>query len=451
MIIPAYNASAFIAETIRSVLDQEFDPLELIIVDDGSTDDTAAIVESFADPRITLIRQANSGVSAARNRGLAAAMGEYVVFLDADDLILPGKLRAQLDLFDRFSRRKRRLEIINSGWHLIDAEGQLLAEIRPWETAPRLDTLIWLRMKPVFPGALMLKREAVQAVGGFDASLKQAEDVDLVLRMAANGSKALWLKEATVLYRQHGESAATDGLRQADGLIRMLDKFYGQPGLSKKLRQSERRIRYNSHLWLVWKLWLTGYMTEIPAHLREAMRYSPYRPYSPLTVTDWQVKLGRHAGADHPLWPQVRTLWPMMQDAAGLGDAEWEPVARSLAFHADVWLGGNIHADTITADGGEKPAKDLIAVAAPIVFLTHEGQPGMILAMQKALADAGCDGGKRRELSAFVLLMAAGKLYKGDLQGMMDCLKLLPRTGVSCASLGLAARISWTALLSLRH
>ena len=98
VIMPAYNSETYIRESIDSVLAQSFTDFELIVVDDGSTDTTAEIVESYTDPRIRLIRQANQGVSVARNRGLEAANGQYITFLDSDDLYYPDCLKTLLHL-----------------------------------------------------------------------------------------------------------------------------------------------------------------------------------------------------------------------------------------------------------------------------------------------------------------------------------------------------------------
>ncbi len=96
IITPAHNAGAYIADTIESVLDQTYPFFEMIVVDDGSTDDTAEKVQSIDDPRIDLIRQGNAGVAAARNRAMDSAQGTYFAFLDADDLALPQRLEKQL-------------------------------------------------------------------------------------------------------------------------------------------------------------------------------------------------------------------------------------------------------------------------------------------------------------------------------------------------------------------
>lgn len=104
IIVPAYNAAPFIADAVRSVLDQTHGELELIIVDDGSTDDTAELVGTFVDPRVLLVRQTNAGVSAARNSGLDRARGEFIGFLDADDAMEPSNIERKLAHLERTGR-----------------------------------------------------------------------------------------------------------------------------------------------------------------------------------------------------------------------------------------------------------------------------------------------------------------------------------------------------------
>ena len=101
VIIPTYNGSRFIRETIQSVLDQTYNNLEIMVVDDGSTDDTSLIVKSITDQRITYIQQKNAGVSPARNHGITVSKGDYIAFLDHDDVWLPCKLEKQLSLFEQ--------------------------------------------------------------------------------------------------------------------------------------------------------------------------------------------------------------------------------------------------------------------------------------------------------------------------------------------------------------
>src|SRR5688572_20456536 len=100
ILMPAYNTALYISEAINSVLTQDFTDFELLIIDDGSTDDTVRIIKSFTDPRVRLIRQKHAGIAAALNRGLQEAEGEYIARFDADDICLPGRLCRQVDFLE---------------------------------------------------------------------------------------------------------------------------------------------------------------------------------------------------------------------------------------------------------------------------------------------------------------------------------------------------------------
>lgn len=180
VVIPAYNRADTIARALESVLAQDYARLEVIVVDDGSTDATQAVVAGFADPRIRLVAQANAGVSAARNRGIAEARGALVAFLDSDDEWLPGKVSAQVALFQRASPR---LGLVYTGFASVAADGTATehpARHRGWIYRDLL-------ARNVVTGCgstAMFRRAALELAGGFDPALPANEDYDLVLRVA---------------------------------------------------------------------------------------------------------------------------------------------------------------------------------------------------------------------------------------------------------------------------
>jgi len=175
VIIPSYNSARFVRMTIESVLRQSPAVFELIVVDDGSTDDSAAIVQGYE--AVSLIRQPNQGLSAARNAGLAIARGEYLVFLDADDLLLPGALETGLKAF----ASRPDCAFVYGHCQFIDAEGRLL----PTPFRPRLthDHYHKLLKQCVIqsPGVVMFRH---QAVDGFVSAVNGAEDWELYLRIS---------------------------------------------------------------------------------------------------------------------------------------------------------------------------------------------------------------------------------------------------------------------------
>ena len=275
VIIPTYNSDRYIAAAIRSVLAQTYPHWEILVIDDGSQDETQQIlqpmVEQYGD-RLHYIYQTNQGVSAARNRGIEAATGEFVAFLDADDIFLPDKLAAQIAVF----AEQPQLGMVHSGWRRVDAAGNPLLNVEPWQEIPTLDLESWLRWKPVLPSAMMFRRQWLVEVGGFDSRFPPAEDTELVLRLALRGCEAAWLRQITVLYRQHADSAMYKGLPQARSLATVLDYFFAQPDVPPHIRLLEPDIRYSTWVWIGWYLYDTGHWVEMGQVLQQAWQYSPH-------------------------------------------------------------------------------------------------------------------------------------------------------------------------------
>lgn len=200
VIIPAYNAEAFIEQAVRSARAQcPEHPVRVIVVDDGSKDGTAARVEAIAGAE--LVRQANAGVSAARNAGLALAESEFVVFLDADDELLEGALAAHAEVFKAHSGAV----MVYGSNHVIDENGKRLGSNTPTPFETRDFMRVACHVTPC-PSQVMLRREAVISAGGFDRALKGAEDADLWLRLLQYGS--IVCHPAVVMnYRKHSSQA----------------------------------------------------------------------------------------------------------------------------------------------------------------------------------------------------------------------------------------------------
>lgn len=183
VIVPAYNAAHTVDRALRSVLAQSYRDLELIVVDDGSRDDTAARVAAMADPRVRLLRlERNGGESRAMNAGIAAARGRYIAFQDADDEWLPGKLQRQVDAIeadDRISFVCTGLVHIYPDRRVVDIAG----------FAPS-DTL-WKRLLAeslVAKPCVLARRDALQRAGPFDEALATGADQDMWIRLALEGT-----------------------------------------------------------------------------------------------------------------------------------------------------------------------------------------------------------------------------------------------------------------------
>jgi len=210
VVIPAYNAGAFIDESVQSILAQEWPADEIIVVNDGSTDrdyDELARLGS----NIRVVNQLNRGVSAARNRGCELATSEYIAILDADDVWLPGKLRAQMT---HLALHPESDAVFCRGMYWRPEPGGS-SWVRPDRTAgasdangkvKRLHYADFLYTIPVASSTMVIKKRVWQAIGGFDETMPYAEDQHFNLRLSRNYHVDL-LKMVGILYRRHSHSA----------------------------------------------------------------------------------------------------------------------------------------------------------------------------------------------------------------------------------------------------
>jgi glycosyltransferase involved in cell wall biosynthesis len=280
VIIPAYNGDRYIKDAIASIFSQNYNDYEIIVVDDGSTDNTCSLIKSYGD-KINYHHQDNQGVAAARNRGLELAKGKYIAFLDQDDFFLPDKLASQVALLES----KPSLSIVNSGWQIVDQEGRLLASVQPWQKLPILDLAGLIIWKPVFLGAMLFRRSCLEGSSGFDSTWEQTPDVDLVMHLASLGCQADWVKQTTVAYRQHQNNASKNVIFQAQELDTMLAKFFSQSDLLPVVKQLENPSRYQSLVWSAWRLYNNGYVTEMAQYLAKSLLYTSKSRTK--TVFDW--------------------------------------------------------------------------------------------------------------------------------------------------------------------
>ena len=196
IIIPLYNKEASIATALRGVLAQTYQDFEVVVVDDGSTDGGAAVVETFTDPRIRLIRQENGGVSAARNRGIAAARGEHVAFLDADDEWMPEFLEEIAALIAEYPECKARATnyIFNSN----GVTSPTILRKMPFTEGRGVLTNCFevasCSHPPMWTSAVCIDRDLLQEIGGFPVGIKSGEDLLTWARIAVRTQWAYSMK-----------------------------------------------------------------------------------------------------------------------------------------------------------------------------------------------------------------------------------------------------------------
>lgn len=226
IVIPTYNHARFVGDAIECALAQQYDDFEVIVVDDGSTDETAAVLSAYED-RIVHIHQQNAGLSAARNHGLAVARGELILFLDADDLIPSGKLAAQAHHLQTHPE----LGLTYSAWQHVAADGQrAVREVHPRREGSVLRALLLREFVPAV-GSVLVRRRCIEEVGPFDQSLRAAEDVDLWTRIAQAGYRFGYQDEILFYYRDVPGSMSRNLANQLHYELRRIDKFFAMPSL----------------------------------------------------------------------------------------------------------------------------------------------------------------------------------------------------------------------------
>ncbi|MDJ0690560.1 MAG: glycosyltransferase [Xenococcaceae cyanobacterium MO_188.B32] len=273
VIIPTYNSGRYIEEAIDSVLAQTYTNYEIIVVDDGSTDNTSQIVQAYGD-RVLYWYQENQGVASARNVGIEKAKGELIAFLDADDFFLPEKLAKQVAYFEEDSS----LGMTISGWRLVDERGKKIFDAELWQYAPQLDLATAIIHKPARPSATMLSRYWCQKVNGFNTSLSSAEDLDFLLRLLLMGCEAYWLPEVLTCYRQHFGSLMSGGKTLLKNTETVIEKFFARPDLPENILKLKERERYQCLVWLACRMYYDGYLTEMAECLQKSLQYTNFTP-----------------------------------------------------------------------------------------------------------------------------------------------------------------------------
>ena len=298
VIIPAYNGESYLQSAIASVVRQTYTNYEIIVVDDGSTDNTARIVgESFVslsettkERNLVYLYQDNQGVAAARNKGLEVATGTYIAFLDQDDFFLPHKLAEQVSLM----AEKPDLGLVNSGWKIVDGGGETISQVEPWLNLPHLNSAALIVWKPVFLGAMLFRHSWLKKTTGFNCDLEQTPDVELVMGLAALGCQGDWVKKATVGYRQHSHNASNNTLAQTKELNEMLEEFFARLNIPSEIKALEAESRYQSLVWSAWRLYDRQYLPAMSDCLARSRFYTD--KYATETVLDWIDSFKRYAG-----------------------------------------------------------------------------------------------------------------------------------------------------------
>jgi glycosyltransferase involved in cell wall biosynthesis len=233
IIIPCYNAEAYVAEAVQSCLDQTYASIEIIVVDDGSTDGSVRALARFG-ARIVLKTGSNCGGNVARNRGFGLSSGKYIQFLDADDYLLPDKIDRQVRFLEQTGA-----DAVYGDWryrfHLSSTFSYLDRIQRSGAQADILESLLshWW----VAPGAILYRRAIVERVGGWDENLRAAQDKDFFTSMALANADIRYQPGCSFVYRKYGATTVSTSnmprwfdqhcvsLEKSEGILRSSGRF----------------------------------------------------------------------------------------------------------------------------------------------------------------------------------------------------------------------------------
>ena len=238
VVIPAYKAEAYIAQTIESVLRQTLKPIEIIVVDDGSPDRSGDVAASY--PEVRVIRQENAGVANARNAGLAASSGDGLAFLDADDVWEPQFLEKSVEALIRHkadvSYTSRRNLVQQPDQSFVYAP-----RVHSYVLAVRLSSVLPERC-PFPPSCVVIKRQALESVGGFDQRFSPSEDWEMWLRLLKSGARFAFEPLPLMWYRVHRASASFNASKMYDAGVRVATEHSLRPRRTISRLMGEKAI-----------------------------------------------------------------------------------------------------------------------------------------------------------------------------------------------------------------
>ena len=286
IIMPCYNASAYLREAIESVLSQSYQDWELIIVDDGSTDNSREIAREYVakDKRIHLIEQPNSGACRARNNGIEHAKGEYIKFLDADDVLEPECLTEQVSQICKLGSR----QIPFGDYYNIDKNGKVLSKyiFKNQEQLSADPVYFFIKNWRILITSPLHRTELLRGIGGFNESLKRGQESDLHLRLALADVEFVYKPCNTFRYRDHNASTRISEKYQEGTKERLQSKIQYNHILEKLLYDKygilpEKYMLRFANAWFSYsrELFSKGKYDEGCCYLNKAKNYGLYTKF----------------------------------------------------------------------------------------------------------------------------------------------------------------------------
>jgi glycosyltransferase involved in cell wall biosynthesis len=300
VLLPVYNADRFLDRAIASILAQSFRDFELLAIDDGSQDASAARLEAHArrDPRVRVVRREHAGIAATLNAGLSLARGEVVARMDADDVALPRRLELQVELLDR----EPDVVCVGGAYEVIDAKGRRITRVRPPCGSDEIEAAALEGRSPICHPAAMYRRRSVLAAGAYDVSVPVAQDYDLWLRLMDVGRLAN-LSEVVLQFRYHPGSLSESRQAEQMDCVRRLcvaarerRGLGGAPSLLRPWRPGRDR-RSRQHFAIDWSrsAWRIGERRTALVYALRAALIQPFGQVLWRTLSDGLRRLGQRS------------------------------------------------------------------------------------------------------------------------------------------------------------
>tara|TARA_R110001583_G_scaffold1542_10_gene12003 strand:- start:18426 stop:19346 length:921 start_codon:yes stop_codon:yes gene_type:complete len=229
IIMPVYNRQKYLAEAINSALDQTYDNIELIIIDDGSSDTSLDIANDYANKypdKIKTLSQKNAGASTARNKGIESATGDLIAFLDSDDLYEKNKIEEQVKLYKQYPNAG----FVYCDYYIVNNKNKILKIVESSEyMTGNIYNKLWLSSFELSGGSVMVTKKKMIEVGGFNIDLAGSENVDLRLKLSLLGP-VYYVAKPLCRYRRHDSNITLESNLMDDCIIKLITMHLGHNG-----------------------------------------------------------------------------------------------------------------------------------------------------------------------------------------------------------------------------
>lgn len=269
IIIPAYNQGHFLGAAIESALGQTYPNVEVIVVDDGSTDDTPQVAAGYAGERLRVVRQANAGLSAARNTGIRHARGKFLSYLDSDDQFLPEKIALLMEAM----QSDPQIGLVAGQAIPVDEQGNQIGRIFDEPLPAQPERL--LLGNPLHVGSVLVRQSWQERAGFFDERLRSYEDWDMWLRLGLLGCGMRFVSRPVSLYRFHGRQMTRDGRQMTTATFAVLDNLFARTDLPQSWLALRPQAYAQAHLRAAAQSFHAAAYEQAHTHLRQAVEHNP--------------------------------------------------------------------------------------------------------------------------------------------------------------------------------